>query len=69
MRKIKVKAIKCKNYDGHMVELEKNPLSSTPLFIRESNAINEGWVKKNGQWLCPDCVKAAGNWGLRGDMV
>ncbi len=69
MAKKIVRALRCKNYESHMIEQEKNPLTSTPIFIRENMATHYGWQKIGNEWLCPECIKAADNWGNEGDMV
>jgi len=65
-----VTALRCKNYEEHLAENDKHPDRQTaPLFIRNDMVDDYGWQKSGNEWLCSDCVKNAGNWGLRGDMV
>ncbi len=67
---MKVKGIRCDNYKKHMQEFQEHPdRQSAPLFIRSTIAEANGWQKLANGWLCPECVRAAGNWALRGDMI
>ncbi len=70
MRKKTPAVLKCVNYEEHLTENDKHPnLQTAPLFVRNDMVHYEGWEKFGDGWLCSDCVKRAGNWGLRGDMV
>ncbi len=70
MAKKLITALRCKNYKEHLAENDKHPDRQTaPLFIRSNMIHHEGWQRSGSEWLCSDCVKNAGNWGLRGDMV
>ncbi len=70
MKKKLITALKCVNYNDHLTENDKHPdRQGAPLFIRSDMVDDYGWQKFGVGWLCSDCIKNAGNWGLRGDMV
>jgi hypothetical protein len=70
MAKKIIVAVKCTNYDKHIAEIENHPdRHHSSLFIREDVARGRGWQKKGKGWLCPDCIRRSGDWGLEGDMI
>lgn len=50
MAKKVIKALRCKNYQAHLMEIDERPdCHSEPLLAY-------GWKKVDGEWLCLACL-------------
>ncbi len=53
--------IRCKNHDEHMARMEMTPDNNikwvSGSFLVADMAIDYGWKRISGQWLCPECIE------------